>query len=69
VERERCSLVLLAALVSSPMAPASAAASVELYRHLSRTLSTMVGATPILTDTVRVMPTNLFVYLPIIKKN
>jgi hypothetical protein len=38
------------------------------YQTYTVTLSAMVGATPILSDTVRVMPTNLFVYLPITAK-
>jgi hypothetical protein len=36
------------------------------YVWYSVTLNGMVDATPILTDTVRVMPTNIFVYLPLI---
>jgi hypothetical protein len=36
------------------------------YEWYTVTLNAMVDATPILTDTVRVMPTNLFVHLPLV---
>jgi hypothetical protein len=38
------------------------------YQTYTVTLNAMVGATPILSDTVRVMPTDTFVYLPAVMK-
>ncbi len=38
------------------------------YTWYTVTLNAMVGSTPFLTDTVRVMPTDIFVYLPIVLK-
>jgi hypothetical protein len=38
------------------------------YEWYTVTLNAMVDAAPILTDTVRVMPTDIFVYLPLIMK-
>jgi hypothetical protein len=38
------------------------------YEWYTVALNAMVDAAPVLTDTVRVMPTNLFVYLPITAK-
>jgi hypothetical protein len=38
------------------------------YEWYTVTLNAMVDSTPILTDTVRVMPTGIFVYLPITTK-
>jgi parallel beta-helix repeat protein len=38
------------------------------YVWYTVTLNAMVDATPILTDTVRVMPTDIFVYLPLLLK-
>ncbi|MEJ5309854.1 MAG: NosD domain-containing protein [Anaerolineae bacterium] len=39
------------------------------YQWYTVTLNAMVNSTPILTDTVRVMPTDRFVYLPVVLKN
>jgi hypothetical protein len=39
------------------------------YEWYTVTLNAMVDSTPILTDTVRVMPTDLFVYLPLVLKD
>ncbi len=38
------------------------------YVWYTVTLNAMVGSTPILTDTVRVMPTDRFVYLPLVMR-
>ncbi len=38
------------------------------YTWYTVTLNAMVGSTPFLTDTVRVMPTDRFVYLPLVLK-
>ncbi len=38
------------------------------YTSYDMTLNAMFGGSPILTDTVTVMPTDLFVYLPVITK-
>ena len=39
------------------------------YAWYTVTLSAMLDTTPILTDTVRVMPTNLFVHLPLVMEH
>jgi len=36
------------------------------YTWYTVTLNGMLGSTPFLTDTVRVMPTDIFVYLPLV---
>ena len=38
------------------------------YTWYTVTLNAMIDATPFLTDTVRVMPTDRFVYLPLVSK-
>jgi hypothetical protein len=38
------------------------------YVWYTVTLNAMLDSTPFLTDTVRVMPTDIFVYLPIVLK-
>ncbi len=38
------------------------------YTWYTVTLNAMVGSTPFLTDTVRVMPTDIFVYLPLVRR-
>ena len=38
------------------------------YSWYTLTLEAMLGATPILTDTVRVMPTDVFIFLPLVVK-
>jgi len=40
--------------------------NVHNYQWYTVTLNAMLGSAPILTDTVRVMPTDIFVYLPIV---
>jgi len=42
--------------------------SLTNYFWYTVTLNAMQGTTPFLTDTVRVMPTNIFVYLPLVLK-
>jgi hypothetical protein len=39
------------------------------YQWYTVTLNAMVDSTPILTDTVRVMPTDRFVYLPMVRRD
>ena len=36
------------------------------YTRYTVTLNGMLDSTPFLTDTVRVMPTDIFVYLPLV---
>jgi hypothetical protein len=42
--------------------------NVQNYQWYTVTLHAMVGSTPFLTDTVRVMPTDIFVRLPLVMK-
>lgn len=48
------------------LSPPSRGGSVSNYVWYTVTLSAVLGATPILTDTVRVMPTDRLVYLPLV---